>query len=61
VGGDVGHAEEIETSHMMHRHPELVKLERAIDKTPSGKKLYSVDPSYNGHTLCALLSPHFNS
>ncbi|MCP4722948.1 MAG: creatininase family protein, partial [Desulfobacteraceae bacterium] len=27
--GDVGHAEEIETSHMMHRHPELVKLERA--------------------------------
>ena len=50
--GEVGHAEEIETSHMMHRHPELVKLERAIDNPHPEKKLYSVDPSFNGDTLC---------
>lgn len=50
--GDVGHAEEIETSHMMHRYPDLVKLERAIDNPHSKKELYSVDPSFKGDTLC---------
>jgi len=50
--GEVGHAEEIETSHMMHRCPDLVKIDRAIDNPHPEKKLYSVDPSFAGDTLC---------
>ena len=50
--GGVGHAEEIETSHMMHRHPDLVKLDRAVDNPHPERDLYSVDPSFNGDTLC---------
>jgi len=50
--GDVGHAEEIETSHMMDRYPEFVHLEKAVDNPIKGKKLYSVDPSYEKDTLC---------
>lgn len=50
--GAVGHAEEIETSHILYRYPERVKLERAIDNPHSSKELYSVDPSFDGDTLC---------
>lgn len=50
--GPVGHAEEIEGSHMCHCYPELVKMDRAIDNPHSKKHLYSVDPSYRGDTLC---------
>ena len=50
--GRVGHAEEIETSHMMYRYPDLVKMDRAIDNPHSEKKLYSVDPSFAEDTLC---------
>ena len=50
--GDVGHAEEIEGSHMMYRYPDLVKMDRAIDNPHPKNKLYSVDPSYQEDTLC---------
>ncbi len=50
--GEVGHAEEIEGSHMMYRFPEFVKMERAIDNPHKKKDLYSVDPSFSGDTLC---------
>ncbi len=50
--GDVGHAEEIEGSHMMYRYPDLVKMDRAIDNPHPKNQLYSVDPSYKGDTLC---------
>jgi creatinine amidohydrolase len=50
--GEVGHAEEIEGSHMMYRYPGLVKMDRAIDNPHPKKELYSVDPSYMEDTLC---------
>jgi creatinine amidohydrolase len=50
--GAVGHAEEIETSHMLCRYPDLVKLDRAKDNPHRGRPLYSVDPSFDGDTLC---------
>ena len=50
--GEVGHAEEIEGSHMMYRYPDLVKMDRAIDNPHPKKALYSVDPSYKEDTLC---------
>ena len=50
--GEVGHAEEIEGSHMMYRYPDLVKMDRAIDNPHPKKNLYSVDPSFQGDTLC---------
>ncbi|WP_022664340.1 creatininase family protein [Desulfospira joergensenii] len=50
--GSVGHAEEIETSQMMHCHPDLVKIDRAVDHPHRAVNLYSVDPSFEGDTLC---------
>jgi creatinine amidohydrolase len=50
--GPVGHAEEIETSHMLFRHPELVRLDLAVDNPIGEPDLYSVDPLYAGDTLC---------
>jgi len=50
--GSVGHAEEIEGSHMMYRYPDLVKMDRAVDNPHGKNSLYSVDPSFAGDTLC---------
>jgi len=50
--GPLGHAEEIETSHMYHRYPALCKPERARDFPPASAELYSVDPRYGLDTLC---------
>jgi len=50
--GPVGHAEEIETSHMLYKNPQLVHLEKAKDNPPDKHHLYSVDPAYPGDTLC---------
>lgn len=50
--GPVGHAEEIETSHMLYRYEELVQLDKAIDNPIKPVELYSVDPAYEHDTLC---------
>ena len=50
--GPVGHAEEIETSHMMARFPDMVHLEKAVDNPIKDTPLYSVDPTYEHDTLC---------
>ena len=50
--GEIGHAEEIESSHMWHSYPELVKMDRAIDNPHADKPLYHVDPRFPGDTLC---------
>jgi creatinine amidohydrolase len=50
--GEVGHAEEIEGSHMWYCYPELVKMELAKDNPHTNRKLYHVDPGYTGDTLC---------
>ena len=50
--GPVGHAEEIETSHMMARYPDLVHLEKAVYNPIKDTPVYSVDPTYEHDTLC---------
>ncbi|RLF82208.1 creatininase family protein [Thermococci archaeon] len=50
--GPVGHAEEIEISHMVYKYPNLVKLEKARDYAPEEKSLYHVDPRDPRDTLC---------
>ena len=51
--GYLGHAEEIETSHMMHLHPKMVHLDLIKKDDPIiPEELYSVSPSYTGDTLC---------
>lgn len=50
--GPVGHAEEIESSHMLYKMPELVHMEKAVDNPVVPQDLYSVDPAYANDTLC---------
>lgn len=50
--GPVGHADEIESSHMLYRYEELVQIDKAVDNPISKKDLYSVDPAYEHDTLC---------
>lgn len=50
--GEVGHAEEIEGSHMWYCHPDLVQMDRARDNPHQHNPLYHVDPKYPGDTLC---------
>lgn len=50
--GPVGHAEEIEGSHMWHCFPDLVKMDRAKDNPHSPQTLYHIDPRHSGDTLC---------
>lgn len=54
--GRIGHAEEIESSHMWHCYPELYHEDRAKDFVPEPSPLYVVDPSYAGDTLCYIPS-----
>jgi creatinine amidohydrolase len=49
--GSVGHAEEIETSHMLFLLPKLVEMEKAKDFEPVEKDLYHVDPRIRRDTL----------
>ena len=50
--GEVGHAEEIEGSHMWYCYPDLVKMDRAQDNPHQHDPIYHVDPRYAGDTLC---------
>lgn len=50
--GELGHAEEIETSHMLHIMPHLVRMEKARDYPSPERKLYHVDPRIPEDTLC---------
>jgi creatinine amidohydrolase len=50
--GELGHAEEIETSHMLHIMPHLVRMEEARDYPPRERRLYHVDPRIPEDTLC---------
>jgi creatinine amidohydrolase len=42
--GGIGHAEELETSHMMHLFPELVNIQKAVKNLPKKKKYHVMDP-----------------
>ncbi len=48
----IGHGEEIEISHMLHCHPELIDLEKAADYPVFDQPLYHVDPADQRDTLC---------
>mgnify|MGYP001817510861 FL=1 len=50
--GPVGHAEEIEGSHMWHCYPDLVKMACARDNPHALQSLYHIDPRHPGDTLC---------
>lgn len=56
--GEVGHAEEIEGSHMWYCYPEIVKMDLAVDNPHRhhNHTLYHVDPKYGGDTLCYIPS-----
>jgi len=42
--GGIGHAEELETSHMMHIFPDLVNIKKAVRNLPPFKKFHMTDP-----------------
>ncbi len=50
--GKVGHADEIETSHMLHSYPSLVQMEKALDFAPPKPSLLDIDPSNIDDSLC---------
>lgn len=50
--GEVGHADELETSHMLHIMPQLVRMDLAEDHSPLERKHYHVDPRVPKDTLC---------
>ncbi len=50
--GPIGHAEEIEISHMLHIHPDLVNMDRARDNPHQERPLYHLDPHDPRDTLC---------
>lgn len=55
--GPVGHADEIESSHLMYLHEDLVDLSLAVDNPVEPVDLYSVDPAYAHDTLCYIPTP----
>jgi len=50
--GPLGHAEEIESSHMWYRYPESYRKDKVHDYVHSKDTLFSVDPRFPGDTLC---------
>jgi creatinine amidohydrolase len=50
--GPIGHADEIETSHMLYRHPELMSMDRAQDNPHKEQPLYYIDPRDGRDSLC---------
>ena len=50
--GPIGHAEEIEISHMLHLHPDLVRIQDARDNPHPERPLYHLDPHDPRDTLC---------
>lgn len=50
--GPVGHSEEIETSQILYKLPNLVHMEKAVDNPVVPQELYSVDPCFTKDTLC---------
>ena len=50
--GPIGHAEEIEISHMLYRFPKMLKLEKAKDHPHRERHLYHINPCDTRDTLC---------
>ena len=50
--GPIGHAEDIETSHMLHRYPQFIDLGKACDNPHHERLHYHLDPNDPRDTLC---------
>ncbi|MGE5561055.1 MAG: creatininase family protein [Chloroflexota bacterium] len=50
--GKLGHADEIETSHMLVSYPDLVHMDRAVDYVHTTPPYVNVDPSCPDDVLC---------
>lgn len=50
--GEIGHAEEIEISQMLHCFPDRIDLSRTRDNPHPEKELYHIDPRNPQDTLC---------
>lgn len=50
--GPMAHAGEIETSHLWHCYPHLVKMDHVIDCKLPPQRLYHLDPRTPSDTLC---------
>ena len=42
--GGIGHADELETSHMLYLYPNLMKMEKAVKNIPKPRKFHMFDP-----------------
>jgi creatinine amidohydrolase len=54
--GPLGHAEELETSQMMHLYSHMIDLSQAVDSQDHDRPLYQVDPRFSSDTLCYIPS-----
>jgi creatinine amidohydrolase len=48
----IGHAEEIEISHMLHSRPDLIDIDQASDTPAHERTLYYIDPKDRRDSLC---------
>lgn len=51
--GGIGHADELETAHLLHLRPELVHMERAVSNIPAERRFFSSDPYIPGDRVIA--------
>ncbi|MBO8157385.1 MAG: creatininase family protein [Bacillaceae bacterium] len=49
--GGVGHAAEMETSHMLHIHPDLCDMDQAVKNVAENHRYFSHDPFVSGDTV----------
>ncbi|MCX5906163.1 MAG: creatininase family protein [Deltaproteobacteria bacterium] len=49
--GGIGHAEELETSHMLYIYPELMNMKKAVKNLPKKKKFHMMDPYWDADRI----------
>ncbi len=54
--GGVGHADELETGHLLHLRPELVDMGKAVRNMPLERRFFSSDPYVPGDRVVAASS-----
>lgn len=54
--GGIGHADELETGHLLHLRPDLVHMARAVRRMPDERRFFSSDPYVPGDRAFAASS-----
>jgi len=54
--GGIGHADELETAHLLHLRPELVHMDRAVSNIPRERQFFVSDPYVPGDRVIAASS-----